>query len=132
MSATSKIKTARNLAGFTQLQLAEAIHVSESTIKRVEQGAQKADQNLLDAIAVATGCPWVSNPYVPDDYKPMTKPQAFVGLYSSVRHAESILPTMAEILADGKVDSSEKKDFERCMAVISKAQRAQADMCYAR
>ena len=132
MLATSKVKTARNLAGLTQIQLAEAIHVSESTIKRVEQGVQKADQNLLDAVAEATRCQWVSNPFVPEDYKPMTKSQAFVGLYSSVRHAESVLPTMAEILADGKVDSSERKDFEKCIAVISRGRKAQADFIYAR
>ena len=132
MLAHSKVRTARSLVGWSQLRLAEEVHVSESTIKRIEQGVQKPDQTLLDAIAAATGCPWVANPSVPDDYTPMTTSQAFVGLYSSVQQISGVLPKMAEILADGVVDSGEQRDFENCITVIGRGRKASADLIYAR
>lgn len=130
--AASKVKTARSMSGLTQIQLADAVHVSESTIKRIEQGTQRADQFILEAIAEATGCPWVSNPLIPEDYKPMERTQAFVGLYTAVQDVSAVLPKLAGILADNKVDDNEVKDFENCLAVIGSAKNHHADMCYAR
>ena len=132
MLVASKIRTARNLSGMTQLQLADQVFTNEKTIRRIEHGQQKADQHLLDAIAGVTGCPWVANPFVPDDYKPLEKSQAFVALYSAVQNVNNVLPKLAEILEDDKVDAAEKKDYEKCMATVMKAHQRQADMCYAR
>lgn len=132
MMTDSKVRTARNLTGMTQIQLADVVHVSESTIKRIEQGTQKPDYMILDAIAEATGCPWVANPFVPENYQPMAQSQAFVSLYSTVQHINSVLPTMAEILADGVVDAGEQKAFKNCLAVIDRGCKAQADFIYAR
>lgn len=130
--AASKVRTARNLSGLTQIQLADAVHVSESTIKRIEQGTQRPDQFILEAVAEVTGCQWVANPLIPDDYTPSTKSQAFVGLYAAVQDVSAVLPKLAGILADNKVDNNEVQDFENCLAVIGNANRHHADMCYAK
>ena len=48
-----RIRAFRKLKGFTQTDLAEAVHVSIAIIGAIERGAKKADASLIGRIAGA-------------------------------------------------------------------------------
>lgn len=50
-----RFKIARQLAGYTQQELAEAVGVRESLISRIEQGRTKAESELAEQLAKLLG-----------------------------------------------------------------------------
>lgn len=132
MAAQTKIKTARLLTGKTRVQAADALFISESTLKRIENGLQKPSREIELAASKLYKAPWVANPLVPEDYEPVPKTQAVLSYYSKRRDVERVMPLMESILADGVVDKNEAKDFEFCMDVVGSERKASADLMYAR
>lgn len=63
-----RIKQAREIRGFTQEHLANTVKVSQPHISLVEQGADRPSENLMQAIALATGFPlaFFAEPSGPD------------------------------------------------------------------
>ncbi len=132
MGGATKMKTARLMTAFTRIQAADRLFISESTLKRIENGVQTASREVEQAAAELYGAPWVANPLVPDDYKPGPRTQAVLNYYSKRRNVERIMPLMESILADGIVDTTEKTDFDFCMQVVGDERKASADLLYAR
>ena len=55
MSVDIRFKIARQVAGLTQLQLAEAVGVRESLITRIESGRAKPDRATAERIGQILG-----------------------------------------------------------------------------
>ena len=55
MSQDIRFKIARQIAGLTQLRLAEAVGVRESLITRIESGRARPDSATAEKIANALG-----------------------------------------------------------------------------
>ncbi len=132
MAGTTKMKTARQLTTLTRVQAADRLFISESTLKRIENGMQKASREVELAAAELYGAPWIANPLVPEDYSPAPRTQAVLNYYSKRRDVERIMPLMETILADGVVDKTEQTDFEFCMQIVGGERKASADLMYAR
>lgn len=59
MAVDLRFKIARQLAGLTQLRLAEAAGVTEALITRIESGRARPDRSTADKIAQVLGKkPW--------------------------------------------------------------------------
>ena len=59
MAVDLRFKIARQLAGLTQLKLAEAAGVTEALITRIESGRARPDRSTADKIAQVLGKkPW--------------------------------------------------------------------------
>jgi transcriptional regulator with XRE-family HTH domain len=56
MSARHHLRAWRKHRGLSQAQLAALISVNRSYLSKVETGARRYDQRLLEAAAVALGC----------------------------------------------------------------------------
>ncbi len=132
MAAITKIKTARLLTRMTRTEAADKLFTSESTLKRIENGVQKAGREIELAAAELYKAQWVANPLIPEDYQPVPRTQAVLSYYSKRRDVERVMPLMESILADGKVDQTEVKDYAFCMDVVGSERRASADLMYAR
>jgi transcriptional regulator with XRE-family HTH domain len=57
MAANLRLKAARVLRGWTQLQLAEKVGLQEHDVSRLETGRTEADAELKQRIAEALGKP---------------------------------------------------------------------------
>jgi len=55
MSADIRFKIARQVAGLTQLKLAEAVGVREALITRIESGRARPNREMAERIAQALG-----------------------------------------------------------------------------
>jgi len=55
MAKDLRLKIARQLAGYTQQELAEAVGCRESLVARIEQGRTKAESELAEQIAKVLG-----------------------------------------------------------------------------
>lgn len=55
MSVDIRFKIARQVAGLTQLKLAEAVGVREALITRIESGRARPDPNTAEKIAKVLG-----------------------------------------------------------------------------
>jgi len=132
MAGATKMKTARLMARMTRIQAADRLFISESTLKRIENGIQKASREIELAAAELYDAPWVANPLVPDDYQPAPRTQAVLNYYSKRRDVERIMPLMESILADGLVDKTEEQDYDFCMQVVGCEREASTDLLYAR
>jgi len=59
MSVDLRFKIARQIAGLTQLRLAETVGVTEALITRIESGRTRPDRATADKIAQVLGKrPW--------------------------------------------------------------------------
>ena len=55
MNRDIRFKIARQLAGYTQQELAKAVGCNESLISRIEQGRAKPENDLAEQIAEVLG-----------------------------------------------------------------------------
>lgn len=131
MSDQNKYKTARLMADLTVEQAAEKTYISESTLKRIERGTQPCSRDQAKAIAEAYNAPWVADPTVPEDYEPMPKACAVLRYLNERHDVEQLMPRAMRILADGKVDESEQKEFAMIVKEIEEERIAGRDLMYA-
>jgi DNA-binding XRE family transcriptional regulator len=131
MTGQNKYKTARVMAGISQEKAAELIPVSVSTIKRIERGTQRCSADIAGAMADLYQAPWVADPTVPDDYTPKPQIQAAMCFENETEDVVGKLPRLRRILADGRVDHDEEKEFAEIKREIGEAMRAAQDFLYA-
>ena len=62
-----RIRSVRQLLGISQVDLADAASVSQSLISQVENGTREASEELVQAVATATGTPRSFFDFMPPD-----------------------------------------------------------------
>jgi Zn-dependent peptidase ImmA (M78 family)/DNA-binding XRE family transcriptional regulator len=65
--AGERIRSIRQLLGISQVDLADAASVSQSLISQVENGTREASEELVQAVAAATGTPRSFFDFMPPD-----------------------------------------------------------------
>lgn len=131
MSVRSKIKTAREMRGVTQAELADQIPMSEGNLRRIENGQQGCGPDIKIRVASILKKPWVADPTVPDDYKPLKKREAAFVLLAERQHVDALMNRETEILRDGIVDENERPDHEAFLKELGDEQEARRDFIYA-
>jgi hypothetical protein len=115
----------------TREEAAWRIPSSVSTIKRIEYRQQTPTPELEAAMAKAYNAPWVADPTVPDDYKPLQRAQALLNYVNEREDVEALMPRARRILADGKIDRTEAEDFRAIAREIKEECAAARDLLYA-
>jgi hypothetical protein len=101
----------------TREEAAWRIPSSVSTIKRIEYRQQIPTPELEAAMAKAYNAPWVADPTVPDDYKPLQRAQALLNYVNEREDVEMIMPRVRRVTADGKIDEAFAREIkEECAA----------------
>jgi DNA-binding XRE family transcriptional regulator len=131
MSDQNKYLTARLLVGMTREEAAPELFMSESTLKRIENGEQGCSPDKAILMAKIYGFPWVADPTVPDSYRPKPIANALLQYMKEHRDVDGIMPRLTAILADGKVDDNEVEEYAGYAREIKEAVDAARDLEYA-
>jgi len=136
--SVNALKRARISRGITQEKAAEMSGYSVDAIQAWESGARRASVEALDTLAVCYDSPWLAGMYLRElsrgsiaqtfpAFQPgVPLPQAVVSLLDKVtqfteRHSDRRLLALA---ADGRIDSSEREEFDAIMEDLQDICRA--------
>jgi len=82
-------------------------------------------------MAKAYNAPWVADPTVPDDYKPLSRAVAVLNYVNEREDVEALMPRARRILADNRIDDTEVSDFDIITREIQEERNAGRDLLYA-
>lgn len=131
MGERTKYQTARQLSGLTQERASEYLHVSVSTLRRIETGQQQCTPELEAAMAKLYKAPWVADRTVPINYKPKPLAEAVLRYMNERDDVDKLMPRLRRILADGIVDETEAAEVAMAAKEIEDEQIAGRDLRYA-
>jgi DNA-binding XRE family transcriptional regulator len=131
MGVRTKVKTAREMCGMKQIDLAYMIPMSEGNLRRIENGQQRCEPDIAKRIAEITGKPWVADPTIPEDYVPLRRSDAMLRYLNEKGDVEAVTKREMAILADGRIDESEAADHAAYIHEVSEECTAARDLIYA-
>lgn len=143
-SKSNAIQRARICHGLTQEALAERCGYSSDTVRAWESGVRTASMEALGILAECLGAAWLPGVYLREQTSALNEliPEFRVGRPLSEAAAEYISCVLELIderfdrkllrmVADGKIDAMERRDYEALMEISGRANKAYYEMRFA-
>lgn len=120
-------KKARANAGLTQERAAEVLNLSVESIKSYETGVRVPPASTVAGMAEVYGSPGLRLEHaratdelgiIPEDARPRSLEQNVLRWPRLARTLHQVLPRLAEIAEDGRVDADEADDFQSIQAFL--------------
>lgn len=140
------LKRARNSKGVTQERAAEMSGYSVDSIQAWEAGTRRASVEVLDTLAVCYDAPWLAGMYLREQSrgslaasfpaaepgKPM--PEAVLALLEKVMTftENKSARRLVALAADGKIDETERSEYDAIMAALDDICRAAMELKFAK